>query len=479
MVENQFLERLNLLFQHVLQNKRPFGGKQVIFLGDFHQLPPVKPFEHCLYCGEPIHVLQEFVCVSEVCRRAHTQPSFKEGDKWAFKAPVWKQLDLRHVRLEQIHRQKDTRFQDILNKIRNSQPLSAAEWADLERRKDLPNDACPTRLMSRVAQVRAFNYRELAALKSQPKTWKAMDSCKKLAKAEGDEFDHSIPFKLSEHRASLRDHTFPEDLTLKVGARVVLLHNLDHERGLVNGSQGKIIGFQKDPDEIKKVLEISGGDHKDFRHISMMDYHASNIDWRPLVHFTNGVTRLIPAIAAASIRGPGNRYEQYVVCRTQVPLALAWALSIHKSQGMTLEYVEVSSRDIFESGQLYVALSRATHLNGLKLTGFSRNQLPMDANVLEFYTETKWEKFQSCEEEYLEELLAADECMSPFGEGEPTVSVVVDDTTRPLPDSPLLNASAAVCNNQSMTFQRVLGTVDCLRGIGLDTVPPRTQSGEP
>jgi ATP-dependent DNA helicase PIF1 len=94
MVENQFLERLNLLFQHVLQNKRPFGGKQVIFLGDFHQLPPVRPFEHCLYCGEPIPVLQTFVCVSKDCKRARSQPAFKEGDKWAFKAPVWKQLDL-------------------------------------------------------------------------------------------------------------------------------------------------------------------------------------------------------------------------------------------------------------------------------------------------------------------------------------------------------------------------------------------------
>lgn len=61
---------------------------------------------------------------------------------------------------------------------------------------------------------------------------------------------------------------------------------------------------------------------------------------------------------------------------------------------MTLEYVEVSSKDIFESGQLYVALSRATHLNGLKLTGFQRNQLPMDPNVLQFYTETKWEQLE-------------------------------------------------------------------------------------
>jgi ATP-dependent DNA helicase PIF1 len=393
MVENQFLERLNLLFQNVLENDRPFGGKQVVFLGDFHQLPPVKPFQNCLWCGESIPAQQELVCVSQECKGREDRPTFKSGDKWAFKAPVWKELKLRHVKLEQIHRQKDTRFQDILNKIRNSQPLSAQEWADLERQKQLPNGAYSVRLMSRLVQVRAFNEAQLVALKSQPKTWKAWDSCRKLINSENGYVDPSISSKIYEYKESLRDHNFPGDLTLKVGAQVVLLHNLHRERGLVNGSQGVVIGFQKATQELEKILGQSG-DHQGFRHHSMLEYHAANVDWRPLVRFTNGHTELIPAIAAASFRGPADPLEQYVACRTQIPLTLAWALSIHKSQGMTLKYVEVSSRDIFESGQLYVALSRATHLEGLRVTGFSRNQLPMDPTVLEFYTTTKWEKLQ-------------------------------------------------------------------------------------
>jgi len=110
------------------------------------------------------------------------------------------------------------------------------------------------------------------------------------------------------------------------------------------------------------------------------------------VRFANGVTMIIPAIASISITGGSYVHEQYLTCRTQIPLTLAWALSIHKSQGMTLEYVEVSSKDIFESGQLYVALSRATELSGLSLTGFSRQQLPMDKDVLKFYQTTDWEK---------------------------------------------------------------------------------------
>jgi ATP-dependent DNA helicase PIF1 len=93
MVENQFLERLNLLFQSVLQNQLPFGGKQVIFLGDFHQLPPVKPFERCLHCGDDIPTKgQDPNCTSKECKRPEGQASFTMGDKWAFRSQVWKDL---------------------------------------------------------------------------------------------------------------------------------------------------------------------------------------------------------------------------------------------------------------------------------------------------------------------------------------------------------------------------------------------------
>jgi len=80
MVEGQFLERLNSLMQYVLQNLKPFGGKQVIFLGDFHQLPPVEPFEFCLCCGEAmINQKVEPTCNSEKCERRGV--TFKPGNK--------------------------------------------------------------------------------------------------------------------------------------------------------------------------------------------------------------------------------------------------------------------------------------------------------------------------------------------------------------------------------------------------------------
>lgn len=279
MVENQFLERLNLLFQSVMSNHRefrpgevsssvpqtplPFGGKQVIFLGDFHQLPPVLPFQFCMNCGGSIPKSVKLACISKACK-GMDDSLFEPGDKWAFRASVWKALGLRHVKLEQIHRQKDTRFQDILNKIRNGDILTLDEWYELERPKQLPHDALPVRLMSRLAQVKWFNDTELAKLPSiLPKQWAAIDACKPLANKQPHEMnDPALRQKLWEHQESLKDHRFPTNLTLKVGARVVLLYNLDYTKGLVNGSQGKIVGFQASSQTLETELK---GDHANWR----------------------------------------------------------------------------------------------------------------------------------------------------------------------------------------------------------------------
>lgn len=410
MVENQFLERLNMLFQDVMDNQAdpsgrpvlvtrlPFGGKQVIFLGDFHQLPPVKPFAFCLRCGEPIPDKQghDPICISDYCKAVKDKVHFKPGDKWAFRAPVWRELQLRHVHLQQIHRQKDTKFQDILNKIRNGIALSDEEWHDLERPKQLPKGAFAVRLMSRLNQVKSFNESELRSLRFQTNTWKALDGCKALIDIDGDlealggAWAPTQDYKALEHKNTLKDHRFQDELVLKIGARVVLLYNLDHASGLVNGSQGTVVGF-KQADDLEVNADAIIGDHKPWRLGEIEKYRETNMR-RPLIRFANGFIRAIPVIASSSLRGGTQISEQYVVCRTQIPLTLAWALSIHKSQGMTLDYVEVSSKDIFESGQLYVALSRATELEGLTVTGFSRTQLPMDKDVLDFYKTTRWEK---------------------------------------------------------------------------------------
>lgn len=394
MVENQFLERLNILMQHILLSPRPFGGKQVIFLGDFHQLPPVKPFQFCLNCGEPmLRRGTQFVCLSQECTSKGIDVAFKAGDKWAFRASVWKQLNLRHVKLEQIHRQKDTDFQDILNKIRNGSLLSNEEWDALTAKKDLPPGAFAVRLMSRLFKVKNFNESRLKAIKSEVKTWHALDSSRKLKYNEEDKFlprSAEIVRKLEDHKESLKEHRFPTELTLKVGAKVVLLSNLNHKLGLVNGSQGEVVSFVDTKDWAKTELDDKGKVKKKKWEDQLLDEYQKTVSsLAPIVRFTNGQTKAIRAVAAESLKGTSR--DRYVVCRTQIPLTLAWALSIHKSQGMTLEYVDVSSEDIFEDGQLYVGLSRATKLEGLTVTGYSREQTSMDKDVLEFYENTQWE----------------------------------------------------------------------------------------
>jgi ATP-dependent DNA helicase PIF1 len=386
MVENQFLERLNRLLQGILSSNAPFGGIQVILVGDFHQLPPVKPFQNCMECGEMMIRKNGYVCQTLKTTRCNQVP-FKEGDKWAFKAPIWEKLKLRPVKLEQIHRQRATRFQDVLNKIRNGVALEDNEWDELERPKELPRGAVAVRLMSLVDHVNLFNNRELEKLNTKERRWEALDASNKKFMGDADRLPprcHIIATRNKEFRNALaKYHRFPTCLELKIGAKVVLLFNLSPKSGLVNGSQGEVVGFvntESWPSKDEGGLYQKG---------CADEFTAMNSHWRPIVKFANGKTQTIPHIVQSSTKMSGE--DHYYVVRTQIPLMLAWALSIHKSQGMTLQYAEVSSRSLFETGQLYVGVSRVTRLEGLVVTGFAREKTTMDPDVLEFYEKTPWE----------------------------------------------------------------------------------------
>ncbi len=375
MVENLFLERMNIVMQGIMDDRRPFGGKQVILLGDFHQLPPVKPFETCLYCGLLMSKDPPFRC--EKC----PEVSYNEGDKWAFKAKVWTDLRLKNVQLRQIHRQKDSKFQDILNKIRYGIRLTDEEWAGLEAKRPLPRGACAVRLMSLRKHVDKLNQTELNAIKFTPKSWEASDTYDMISWEQ-----HGMtPWEMDQ---PLKNHRFPELLTLKVGAKVVLLTNLDQDGGLVNGSQGEVIGFEmRDNPNNSKAMYYTEPSKEKGKPPIIKAFVA------PLVRFSNGTVKAIDPVESTSQHGTNQ--APYRSTRVQIPLSLAWALTIHKSQGMTLKFVQVSKQDLFEPGQLYVALSRATDLEGLTVSGFSREQLPVDDEVLKFYSDTKWENLDS------------------------------------------------------------------------------------
>ena len=387
MVENQFLERMNYVLQAIVGSDAPFGGKQVILLGDFHQLPPVKPFEFCLQCGGMMSKLNDgefdFVCSDKDCLGRHR--CFVEGDKWAFKAPVWQDLRLRHIQLQRIHRQKDKVFKDILTNIRRGTALTPEEWDILESPKPPPpHNIYPVRLMSRRTQVAEVNRAELQAIQEPMKTWHALDSYTR--KDPFPKYNHSRPWETDK---PLENNRLLETLHLKKGAKVILLHNLDQKRGLVNGSQGEVVGFLRENslEVAPDIKPVEGEPKRGFNNTKRYwDTFAA-----PVVKFANGMTR--PIFATDSTSQYGTKAMPYLATRVQVPLTLAWALTIHKSQGMTLDYIEVSSQDIFETGQFYVALSRGTNMDGVTVTGFSRDQLPLDEDVVEFYRSTKWEVF--------------------------------------------------------------------------------------
>lgn len=145
-----------------------------------------------------------------------------------------------------------------------------------------------------------------------------------------------------------------QKLVLKPGAQVVLLKNLDPERGLMNGSRGVVVAVQASVKHTGKQA--------------------------PLVKFHNGVQRLIER----------ERWEIKVGDKTvgsqkQIPLALAWALTIHKSQGMTLDCAQIALAECFEYGQAYVALSRVRSLEGLELVSLDRSKIRAHPRVVEFY----------------------------------------------------------------------------------------------
>lgn len=187
---------------------------------------------------------------------------------------------------------------------------------------------------------------------------------------------------------TLKDHRFPTKLTLKIGAKVILLANINPMGGLVNGSQGEVIGFVDTkgwpPPKGPEGNLAQGGLERG----KVREFQTKQGFLCPIIRFHKGNVTVRP-VAPESLRGPSN--DKYAVCRAQIRLTLAWALSIHKSQGMTLSNVEVSSDAIFESGQLYVGLSRATSIEGLIITGYLREQLEMDKDVLELYQNAPWE----------------------------------------------------------------------------------------
>ncbi|VBB81010.1 Putative DNA repair and recombination protein [Podospora comata] len=397
MIENNFFERFDFLLRNVRsspkQPAQPFGGIQIIVTGDFCQLPPVKPFEHCFSCGREIQTLREGIeeqpLTAKFC--APCRFLFREENKFAFSSTAWHHCKFKNIHLNTIHRQRDPTFISILQKCRLGIPFSTDDVAALTRPKPGVSPDNAVKIFPLRADVRQANEKAFQELQTPPITFTCGDYFGRNEDYSGPSEDYSGPsedyFGRSEEDSlkygkrlsdgtlkCLDDHRFERKLSLKKGMRVVLLSNLDVEAGLYNGSQGKVVGFE--PLTFPTYLGQVRGEYATLREKLISDFASAHAEemrryglgW-PIVEFDNGHTETI--YAECNVHAVGYEPPYWLACRTQIPLTAGYALTIHKAQGMTLEKVIVDLSKVFEERQIYVALSRVKALEGLQVVGLT------------------------------------------------------------------------------------------------------------
>ncbi len=308
MMTPDLLEKLDEIGKKLRRRAdKPFGGIQLLLVGDFFQLPPV-------------------------ITRAEAEANQKKI--FAFQSPLWDTMIDTTVELRQIKRQADEGFQDLLTAARfgkltpdHHEMLRSCVGRPWQR-----NKIKPTLLFSRRYEVDKINQANLVALKGEKHTYEPgiVFNGDKPAGITPDDPDLKQAVQKMDTEAA-----YDMNLTLTVGAQVMLIKNMDTDSRLVNGSRGVVVGFDVGP------------------------------TFFPIVEFLCGKKMIV-----GEEGWPIDGYEKYAK-RTQVPLRLAWAVTIHKSQGSTLDCALIDIGDsTFEYGQAYVALSRVRDMNSLYIHEF-------------------------------------------------------------------------------------------------------------
>lgn len=355
MVDAELFDKLENIARKLRNNENPFGGIQMIVTGDFFQLPPV--------------------------------PDQGKMSKFAFEAKKWKDVISHTIALTHVFRQKDQDFVEMLNELRlgHLSHSSIKKFRSLDRDLQFDDGLEPTELFPTRNEVDQANATRMRSLSGTLRTFEALDSGT-VDKVQRDKL--------------LSNCMAPARIDLKEGAQVMLIKNFDDQ--LVNGSLGKVVGFMNektfqiwqedehddDPfnyheqDDDSNIDEIK---RRKKRRIAKMQLAASTGKLWPLVRFTlsNGLTRdMLVQPEQWKIELPNGEVQ---ASRSQIPLILAYAISIHKAQGQTLERVKVDLGRVFEKGQAYVALSRATSQKGLQVLHFEARKVMAHPKVSLFY----------------------------------------------------------------------------------------------
>ncbi|KAK4225832.1 P-loop containing nucleoside triphosphate hydrolase protein, partial [Podospora fimiseda] len=395
MVENSFFTRLDWLLREAKDRNKPFGGVQVIITGDFFQLAPVKPVKNCVTCGTKL-ITDHEDAQYRICTTCKGR--FDIEAKFAFCSKSWDECNFLYMSLTKIHRQRDAEFVALLEKCREGSKFAPREIELLECQKPGLDEKKATRLFSTKREVRAVNTKFFNELPGPSVEYRCYDEYERVSSEHppwyGDRFDKPDTFydkhdqddrkKLSGSLRILEDHRWETHLELKKGMRVMLIHNLDIKGSLCNGSQGEVVDFEPFSDSTVPTAQTNNNPegtivgaykHKREAHIrtfaNICKAQYEFLGW-PIVHFDNGRKKTIYPECTVNEMGAKKPYS--LLCRAQVPLTAGYALSIHKSQGMTLDYVMVDLTRTFEIEQIYVALSRARSLDGLLVKGLQESE---------------------------------------------------------------------------------------------------------
>lgn len=313
------LDMIDMLTKAFRGNSAPFGGLQVIMCGDFFQLPPVTKKKI------PVQTNQQ---TFDDSFESQVPPKEPKAD-FVTESDIWNEMNLRICYLDEQHRQDDGAFLRVLNDIRNSDVTEmTVEYLSERLDKDVQGYSKPTRLFSHNTDVDAINLKHLEQIEGEVKeyymTWRGS-----LGLTEG----------------LRRSCLAPETLILKKNAQVMFVKN-NWEAGYVNGTLGEVIGF--DDSGLPKVRTFDGA-----------EITVSKEDWTV------------------------KEDDKELAGISQLPLRLAWAITVHKSQGMSLDAAEIDLSRSFVPGMGYVALSRVRSLNGLKLMGMNQMALVVNQDVAE------------------------------------------------------------------------------------------------
>lgn len=287
-------------------------------------------------------------------------------DQWAFRSQAWSSCAFVHVSLQQTHRQSDARFIALLNALRRGERLGPEQLAlllDGDTHGQQVIELSPIR-----DEVERKNMLGFQALGGSEHAYQCSDYAfiqehhpELVSKARRDGEGKVV---------GCQEHRFPARLSTKQRMPVILLANVDSERGLVNGTQGRIVGYVPYWWAVarrKEALAESGkfGNFEEEQIVAWKSRQKGEEVMLPMGRFENGVQMTVFPVCQDSEVGDPKPFS--VVARTQIPLLPAWAITIHKSQGMTLERAVVNLDHVFEPQMAYVALSRVRSLAGLKV----------------------------------------------------------------------------------------------------------------